>query len=294
MSSQYTSSLPTLDKLGVTVSADLDAVSIAKEWISSFAQFVAARDIPGILSLIDEQTWWRDLFALTWDLRTFHGKDKVRRFLEDCFEETRFGGIEFLMAMLDRPYPDIAWILIQFNFETAVATGRGIARLIPSKEGVWRAVTISTNLEGLKGHPERVGALRNHLPSHGKWLESRRQEKQYADHDPEVIIIGGGQSGLDLAARLKHYGVDNLIIEREPRIGDQWRNRYEALCLHDTVWSDHMPYIPFPESWPVFTPAQKVCFASILPDVFQRTSTDAVLDYTISSSLIGLNSTRKP
>ncbi|KAJ3559302.1 hypothetical protein NM688_g425 [Phlebia brevispora] len=258
MSTAYTPSLPTLDKLGVTVPDDLDAEAIAKAWTTSFAQFVAARDIPGILSLFDEQPWWRDLFSLTWDLRTFQGKDKIAKFLEDRFDETQFGGIQFIKAKLDRPYPDIAWIVVYFAFETAVATGSGIVRLIPSKEGVWRAVTISTNLEGLKGHPERVGALRNHLPSHGKWLEQRRKEKEYADHDPEVLIIGGGQSGLDLAARLKHYGVDNLVIEREPRIGNQWRNRYEALCLHDPVWFDHMPYIPFPESWPVYTPAQKL------------------------------------
>lgn len=235
MPSDLKTSLPTLDSLGVTVPDDIDAEGIAKAWVTSFSQFVQARDIPGILSIFDDQVWWRDLFALTWDLRTFHGKPGVAKFLEDRFEETQFGDIRYLSAELDRPFPDIAWILLHFEFETKVATGRGIVRLIPSKDGPWKGLIIFTNLEGLKGHPERIGALRNHQPNHGKWVDQRRKEREYADRDPEVLIIGGGQSGLDLAARLKHYGTSTLVVEKQGRVGDQWRNRYEALCLHDPV-----------------------------------------------------------
>lgn len=235
MSSEFKPVLPTLDSLGVTVPDDLDAMPVAQAWTTAFAQFVQARDIPGILSVFDKEGWWRDVFALTWDLRSFQGQQEITKFLEDRFEETQFGGIKFLKASLDRPYPDLAWITVHFDFETAVATGRGIARLIPSKEGAWRAITLATNLESLQGHPERTGSLRNPLPSHGKWLDQRRKEQEFADGDPEVLIIGGGQAGLNLAARLKLLGTSALIVERHARIGDQWRNRYEALCLHDPV-----------------------------------------------------------
>lgn len=258
MTSTYVPALPTLDKLEATIPDDLDASQVGKAWLTSFAQFVQAKDIPGILSLLDSEPWWRDVFALTWDLRTFQGPQEIKKFLEDRFEETQFGGIKFVKAEYQRPFPDLAWIVVQFDFTTAVAEGRGIARLVPSKEGVWKAAIIGTNLEGLKDFPERIGSLRNFQPSHGKWVDQRRKEKAFEGHDPEVLIIGGGQSGLNLAARLKHLGTSNLVIERESRIGNLWRNRYEALCLHDPVWFDHMPYIPFPESWPVFTPAQKL------------------------------------
>ncbi|THG94114.1 hypothetical protein EW026_g7289 [Hermanssonia centrifuga] len=258
MSPALKPTLPTLDKLGVAIPQDLDVEKVAKAWLESFSQFVSAKDTEGIISVLDAEAWWRDLFALTWDLRTFHGPEEISAFLENRLEETQFGGIKFIEATLDRPYPDLAWITVQFAFETGVAAGRSVTRLIPSKDGAWKAFVIATNLESLKDHPERVGALRNHLPNHGKWVDQRRKEQEFADHDPEVLIIGGGQSGLDVAARLKHLGTSHLIIEKQPRIGNQWRHRYEALCLHDPVWFDHMPYIPFPESWPVYTPAQKL------------------------------------
>ena len=49
-----------------------------------------------------------------------------------------------------------------------------------------------------------------------------------------------------------------IIIEKNERPGDTWRNRYKSLCLHDPVWYDHLPYIKFPENWPVFAPKDKI------------------------------------
>ncbi|MEM7254816.1 MAG: NAD(P)/FAD-dependent oxidoreductase, partial [Pseudomonadota bacterium] len=53
-------------------------------------------------------------------------------------------------------------------------------------------------------------------------------------------------------------GVPTLIIEKNARAGDSWRNRYKSLCLHDPVWYDHLPYLPFPDDWPVFSPKDKI------------------------------------
>lgn len=35
-------------------------------------------------------------------------------------------------------------------------------------------------------------------------------------------------------------------------------NRYHQLVLHDPVWYDHLPYVPFPSHWPIFTPKDKL------------------------------------
>lgn len=61
-----------------------------------------------------------------------------------------------------------------------------------------------------------------------------------------------------MAARFKALGVPALIVERNSRIGDNWRGRYEALSLHFPHWADHLPYMPYPDHWPVYTPAGKL------------------------------------
>ena len=72
------------------------------------------------------------------------------------------------------------------------------------------------------------------------------------------MIVGGGQGGIALGARLRQLGVPTIIVERNARPGDSWRKRYKSLCLHDPVWYDHLPYIKFPENWPVFSPKDKI------------------------------------
>ena len=229
-----TTSLPTFDKLGVEQPKNVDAEKISRAWIEAFGQFVSAKDVKGLLSTITEDGWWRDVFSITWDLRTFQGPEKIGQFLEDKLEDSGFGNVTFKSAEYGQPFADMVWIVAQFEFDTKIAKGRGLARLVPTPTG-WKAVIVCTNLEDLKDFPEQIGSLRNHLPNHGKWAAQRSKEKEFSETDPEVLIIGGGQSGLDIAARLKHLGVSNLIIEKQPRIGHQWRTRYEALCLHDPV-----------------------------------------------------------
>jgi putative flavoprotein involved in K+ transport len=92
------------------------------------------------------------------------------------------------------------------------------------------------------------------------WLEKREQEAAELGYttQPYVLIIGGGQGGIALGARLRQLNVPTIIIEKNERAGDSWRKRYKSLCLHDPVWYDHLPYIPFPENWPVFAPKDKV------------------------------------
>ncbi|KAI0364911.1 FAD/NAD-P-binding domain-containing protein [Pilatotrama ljubarskyi] len=251
--------LPTLDRLGVkSAPSDVDAEKVAGLWLDSLAQHVANNNIDGILSLFAPDAWWRDMLALTWDFRTFHGHPRIRKLLEDRLARSKPSAFKLTSAKFESPYPDLAWILAHFTFETDIGLCSGIFRLIPTADGKWVGFTFYTNLEDLHGFEEKIGPRRNFQPNHGKWLEQRQREKEYADRDPTVLIVGGGQSGLDIAARLKLMGVPALIIEKNARIGDQWRFRYQALCLHDPVWYDHMPHLPFPPSWPVYTPAHKL------------------------------------
>lgn len=57
---------------------------------------------------------------------------------------------------------------------------------------------------------------------------------------------------------MRQLGIPALVLDKYDRPGDQWRGRYKSLCLHDPVWYDHLPYLPFPENWPVFAPKDKI------------------------------------
>ncbi|KAI0935500.1 hypothetical protein AcV5_003911 [Taiwanofungus camphoratus] len=231
----FTPALPTLDKLGASLQPDLDVQKVASEWFRSFSQYISANDIDGILGISLEDVWWRDMLALTWEFRTFHGAPKVKTFLQDRLTAANVSSLELGDVALKQPYPDLAWIQSFFTFETDVGIASGVFRLVPSSTGIWKAFTIYTNLEDLKGFPEKIGPHRNFLPNHGKWKSQREREREFVDADPKVIVVGGGQSGLDVAARLKFLDVPTLVVEKNNRIGDQWRGRYEALCLHDPV-----------------------------------------------------------
>ena len=232
--------LPTLDRLGVSVSAlsNLDAHKIAHQWLASFSKAANSGDALIITSnLLLPDAFWRDMLALTWDMRTFSGQSKIHTFLNDQLVLSKLD--DFSMrdeyVRLQQPYPDLAWISLMFDFSTGIGKASGIARLVPTPSGEWKAHVVYTNLESLTDFPEKVGPLRNHNPNHGKWESERKKEMDFVDSDPVAIIIGAGQSGLEIAARLKALDVPSLVLEQNPRIGDNWRNRYEALCLHDPV-----------------------------------------------------------
>src|SRR6185369_6441671 len=118
--------------------------------------------------------------------------------------------------------------------------------------------------EELKGHEEklktRAAEARDGIRDFGaeNWSDRLAKARSYTDHDPTVIVVGGGQAGLSIAARLHQLGIDTLIVDRHERIGDNWRKRYHSLTLHNEVYVNHLPYLPFPPTFPVYIPKDKL------------------------------------
>lgn len=260
----------------------------AQRWVEAFGAALERPDLALLDTLFLPDGWWRDLLTFTWDLRTFHGTEAMRCGVGARVAEvgaTGFGlteGKQPVVVSTD----DGPQLHLFFDFETAVARGRGFARLVPGDtEDTWRAWTVLTQMRELKGHEELSGPRRPAGAEHGErvgrknWLDRRAEKRDFVDEDPTVLIVGAGQSGLSLAARLGHLGVRTLMVERNARIGDNWRRRYYSLALHDPVWVDHLPYLPFPESWPVFTPKDK------LADWFEFYASAMELDVWTSSTI---------
>jgi putative flavoprotein involved in K+ transport len=229
----------------------------AHRWVAAFGAALDARDAAGAAALFGDECFWRDLAAFTWNVKTMEGRDEIAAMLAaqlDSVGPTAWrveGEPTFAGEVLE------AWV----KFETKLARGRSILRL---KDG--RAWTLLTAIEELKGFEERKGPSRPMGVEHGvyglekTWLEAKRAEEEAfgKGRPPYCVVIGGGQGGIALGARLKQLNVPTIILEKNARPGDSWRNRYRSLVLHDPVWYDHLPYIPFPENWPVFTPKDKL------------------------------------
>ncbi|MAI13527.1 MAG: monooxygenase [Rhodospirillaceae bacterium] len=77
---------------------------------------------------------------------------------------------------------------------------------------------------------------------------------KFSDREPAVLVVGGGQAGLAVAARLGQLEIETLVIDKHDRIGDNWRKRYHSLALHNQIHVNHLPYLPFPPTWPKYIP----------------------------------------
>ncbi|WP_295638744.1 NAD(P)/FAD-dependent oxidoreductase [uncultured Methylibium sp.] len=229
----------------------------AQSWLASLGAALEKGDIAGALALFDDDCYWRDLVSFTWNLHTAEGKPAIEAMLKATLANTKPSNWQIAGEGEDGGGFTQAW----FTFETAVARGKGLVRLKGDK--CW---TLLTTMVELKGHEEAKGATRPKGVAHGAqadrqtWSEKRAQEAAELGYktQPEVVIIGGGQGGIALGARLRRLGVPTLIIEKNDKPGDSWRKRYKSLCLHDPVWYDHLPYLPFPDHWPVFAPKDKI------------------------------------
>jgi putative flavoprotein involved in K+ transport len=227
------------------------------EWLSRFEEALTQGDTAAAAELFADESFWRDLVAFTWNLRTVEGPAGVKDMLDRTLEHVK--PREFRTAEPPASADGVteAWI----DFETEVGRGRGHLRLRDGK-----AWTLLTTLYELKGHEESAGPARPKGVKHGAdpdretWLEAREREAAELGYErqPYVVIVGGGQGGIALGARLRQLQVPTIILERNERPGDSWRKRYKSLCLHDPVWYDHLPYIKFPPNWPVFSPKDKI------------------------------------
>jgi len=247
-----------------------DDISLtAADWLGQFENALAKSDAELLEALFLRESYWRDVLALSWCIQTLNGAEAILKELPA--HALRAAPTGFAIDP-DRAAP--RWVTRAgthsieaiFKFDIAEGRGSGIVRLIPDADDGNRlqAWTLLTALDELKGFEEALGARRPRGQSYSRdfrgpnWLDQRNASRDYAARDPDVLVVGGGQAGLAIAARLKQLQIDALIVDREVRVGDNWRKRYHALTLHNQVHVNHLPYMPFPPSWPVYIPKDKL------------------------------------
>ncbi|NSL21304.1 flavin-containing monooxygenase [Agrobacterium tumefaciens] len=252
--------------MSIDLKSTVPVRDVVDRWIAQLNNAIAHKDYGFAASLFSKDGYWRDIIALTWHIKTFHGSEEIEAMLKADFGTNGLRDFRIEGQPRYETLGEFGSTIEAFvAFETNRIIGRGYLRLIPDEdEGGYSAITFLTSAEELKGFPEKSLSHRKR-DSHRaterdskNWLDERIHDLSYDDRDPQVLIIGAGQAGLAVAARLRQLAVDTLVIDKIDRVGDNWRHRYHSLTLHNEICTNHLPYIPYPASWPVFIPKDKL------------------------------------
>jgi cation diffusion facilitator CzcD-associated flavoprotein CzcO len=238
---------------------------IVERWLERLDVALQSESRASVASVFAPDGHWRDLLAFTWSITPRQGADDIAALMVAKQGTARARGFAIAQGRtpprrIQRAGTDVVEGI--FQFETELGRGFGVVRLLardPSK-----AFQLMTGLHELKGFEEKIGKRRPTGEAFSRnfggtnWKEQRVASQAYTDREPIVLIAGGGQAGLSLAATLGRIGVDTLVVDRFERVGDCWRKRYHSLALHNDTRYNHLPYMPFPPSWPTYLPKDMV------------------------------------
>ncbi|KAL2865890.1 flavin-containing monooxygenase [Aspergillus lucknowensis] len=246
--------LPQLTLHPSTDPSTIDAPQIVSSWLTTLTTSLSKTN-PTLATtatqslFLPAHSWFRDLATFTWTISCHNGAETIGKYLHDStagFTDA-VADLQGVLAPRLEDMGGMKFIQAGFRFKTRVGKGRGVVRLANVDEETWQAWTVYTVLERLDGQDERVqvGPANGTGPSMAQSTD-----------DVQVLVIGAGHSGLVLSAHLQDLGLTYLTVEKTPRIGDSWRNRYESIKLHTPSYTDHYAFLKFPSNWPRY-PDQK-------------------------------------
>lgn len=243
------------------------AESQVKAWVSEFNRALAAKDETSLHHLFQTESHWRNLCGIAWPIATFNGRDTICRELHHSAADVEATGFDVDCVTLAPRITDIAGrkvVEAMLRFTTVNGPGVGVVRLIPSHStgafpAAWMLSTL-LDMDTICEERNRNDALESHARDFSEpgWLEKRQSESSFENREPDVLVIGGGHAGISAAVELKRIGLDTLVIDKEQRIGDNWRLRYNGLKLHNKTPVNHFRYLSFPPTWPDYIPKDKI------------------------------------
>jgi len=251
-----------LDNQIINIRSEVD------NWLKSFNESILQQknkdeSIKILSNLFFEDSHWRDILALTWKIQTVSGKSKI---IEDLYNNILDVSAKDFQIDQERTPPrevirggkSVIEVILKFN--TKFGECEGIVRLYEDHEEqrqfkAWSFLTALSELNN--SNNKELEKYKNTLEG-PNWLDKRNKDRLFNNREPEVIVVGSGQAGLSIAARLKQQDIDTLIVDKNERVGDNWRNRYHSLKLHNQTHVNHLPYMPFPSTWPTYIPKDKL------------------------------------
>ena len=252
--------------MNTTVATAPETVRTAADrWFSAFNEALASGDRSSMADLFLDECYFRDLGALTWNLRQESGKERTLDLVEECAPDTHPRGYRIddtkpaePVLVADEPRT----LEVFHSFEVDAGFGDGLVYLVEAESSPvgWQAQTLMTRLTEFRDSPPVWPQWDRFDHSHPgiKWRDYREQQAAFENDDPDVLLIGGGQFGVMTAAWLNYHGVTNLVVDKHAEVGDTWRTRYESLLLHQPHGMLHFPFMPFPTSYPEYIPKDKL------------------------------------
>jgi putative flavoprotein involved in K+ transport len=234
-----------------------ESPAAVRAWVARFQAALASPGTADWSEVFAEECYWRDLVALTWNIITLEGREAIAAMVRE--QAPQLAPTAFSLDAPTLPMTDDAqgW----FTFRTRDARCRGHVQLQDGRARVLMTAMVALVDHEELGGPRRPDGIEHRAEKRRRtWLDQRQATARELGHSvqPYCLIVGGGQNGLMLAARLKRLGVPTLVVDALAKPGDGWRNRYRSLYLHDPIFLDHFPYLAFPDHWPLYTSKDKI------------------------------------
>src|ERR1700730_18548114 len=91
------------------------------QWLSKFGKALEREDIKTAVAMFAKDSYWRDLIAFTWNIKTAEGHEAIKAMLEATLSGTRPTGWRLEGEETQADGVTEGW----FTFETSVARGDG-------------------------------------------------------------------------------------------------------------------------------------------------------------------------
>ncbi|KAF8547575.1 putative dimethylaniline monooxygenase (N-oxide-forming) [Imleria badia] len=227
--------------------------AIASDWLRLFISDLESSTSHGVFSLehsFVDDSYWRDLLAFTPDYRTWYTRHQIQQSL--------FAGVAIAKPTQFEIVQDVRFKRAGINktfvqgivqFQTVIAECSGVFTLVQTDGGTWKAWSLVTIMDRLRGITEHytIGNMSLNRPF------ERKDVMEYG-----AVVLGAGQCGLAVAARLENIGIPTLVVEKSAAVGNTWRTRYKSLETNTPRAFNALPFHPFPESLGEYVPCAGV------------------------------------
>jgi hypothetical protein len=197
-----------------------DVTELAARWLRKFGDSISSGDAAKLQELFIADGWLKDELVFSWDTRSLKGVSVIATYIlqnplpEPIHDLQISTNPQFLPAL--KNMGPMTWLEFGFDFDTNVGRCRGIARLVDTGVGDWKAWIVFTTMVELKGYSQKGGDTSTHPYQQPHCMPDEDAEAA----QPTVVVVGGGE--LSKSRRL-HFS--NILLTELLNFRKLWTSR---------------------------------------------------------------------